>query len=345
MSAAIDVAVITGAGGAHLDSYFTGLAETVECGGVHVVDPSGASEELARAKLGAKLARFERNVEAVLGTSPPPLALVSVESVAAPPLIRAALEAGCHVAAEKPSCVRGADFAALVDLAQKKHRHLQLALGNRMRGSAQHARGLVRSGALGKLYGVELHIIADQTRLTKPAYHKTWFADKSRAGGGHLMWLGIHWIDLVMFISGAKIVEVAAFTGVVGGQPISVEDSAAVACRFDAGFFGTITSGYYLDKGYHSHIKIWGSHGWLELEPHGEVQLQWYSTKDGPTAAVRRYEGPYDTANYTPFVRNAVRSAMDLEPPMISPEEGLRALQTVFASYAAAATRTTQPVA
>src|SRR3712207_8124755 len=43
----------------------------------------------------------------------------------------------------------------------------------------------------------------------------------------------------------------AGFTTVVGGQPIEVEDSATVALRFDSGALGTITSGYYLDRGYH----------------------------------------------------------------------------------------------
>mgnify|MGYP003341879855 CR=1 FL=1 len=35
------------------------------------------------------------------------------------------------------------------------------------------------------------------------------------------------------------------------------------------GTLGTLNSGYYLDKGYHSMIKIWGSSGWLEMRKHG----------------------------------------------------------------------------
>ena len=42
----------------------------------------------------------------------------------------------------------------------------------------------------------------------------------------------------------------------VGGQPIDTEDSAVVALRFDNGMLGTLTSGYYLDRGYHSLLKI-----------------------------------------------------------------------------------------
>jgi len=225
-----------------------------------------------------------------------------------------------------------------------KHRQLCLALGNRMRGTVQEAQRMIHSGQIGQVYGVELHIIADQTRLKSPAYHKSWFADRARAGGGHLIWLGIHWIDLVMFLTGAKIVETAGFTGIVGGQPLKAEDSAAMAVRFDNGSLGTITSGYYLDKGYHSHIKIWGSHGWLLLEPHGAVQLQWYSTKE-PAPQVRQYDGPVDTANYTPLVTACVRAALGLQPPPLTAAESLRALQVVFACYRAAESGQTQKLA
>jgi hypothetical protein len=41
------------------------------------------------------------------------------------------------------------------------------------------------------------------------------------------------------------VTQVAGFAGVVGGQPLEVEDSSAMAIRFDNGCFGTMTSGYH----------------------------------------------------------------------------------------------------
>jgi predicted dehydrogenase len=71
-----------------------------------------------------------------------------------------------------------------------------------------------------------------------------------------------------MYISGSRIRDVAALTANVGGQPIDTEDSAVVALRFDNGILGTLTSGYYLNRGYHSLLKIWGSGGWVALQKH-----------------------------------------------------------------------------
>jgi predicted dehydrogenase len=339
----ITVAVLTDAGGAHVDSYFAGLAATEEVESVVVADPSGGCEAAAKKTLGAKLKAFGREHAKALAGHHPALALVTLEAVNAPPVIKTALDANCHVLAEKPSCVRAADFEPLVRLAEMKHRHLSLALANRLRGTVQAARKLIQSGQLGQIYGCELHIIADQTRLKNPAYHKSWFADRARSGGGHLMWLGIHWIDLIMHMTGSKIVEAAGFTGIVGGQPLKAEDSAAMALRFDNGSFGTLTSGYYLDHGYHSHIKVWGSNGWLQLEPHGGDPLKWYINTETPHE-VRNYAGPAEQASYTPIVRTCARASLDLEPPPVTGAECLHVLKTVFACYRAAETGQSQKV-
>ena len=71
-----------------------------------------------------------------------------------------------------------------------------LALANRLNPEMAAARQMVADGVIGKIFGLEMHLIADQTRLTRPAYHDKWFAHKDRAGGGHLIWPGIHWLDL-----------------------------------------------------------------------------------------------------------------------------------------------------
>ncbi len=340
----IKVGLITGAGGAHLSAYFSALAQTDEVASVALSDPSEQSLTSARNTLGGKLSNVYRDHARMLATEKPVMALVSLEAAKAPPVIAAALEAGCHVFAQKPACVRAEDFQKLATQADSKHLYLMLALANRINPPIIAARRLVHTGRIGKVYGLEMHLIADQTRLTRPAYHKTWFAQRTRAGGGHLSWLGIHWLDLAMFITGSKIAEVSGFAGNVGGQPIDIEDSAAIGLKFDNGTFGTLTSGYYLDRGYHSHIKIWGSQGWLHLEPMKDVPLQWYSTRNTPDSKTQQYEGPKEPKGYTPFVRAAVRACAGLQEPPVTADESLHVLQTVFSFYRAAQSGTSQRV-
>ena len=68
-----------------------------------------------------------------------------------------------------------ADFEALTRKAQGKHRHLMLALANRVHAPVREARRLIRTGKLGKIYGVEIHLVADQTRLKSEDYRKAWY--------------------------------------------------------------------------------------------------------------------------------------------------------------------------
>lgn len=242
--------------------------------------------------------------------------------------------------AEKPACVRAEDFAPLVELANTRKQHLQLAFANRVDPVMREARRLVQSPAIGKLYGMEMHTIADQTRLTKPAYHKTWTAKKDRSGGGHLMWLGIHWLDLANYITGAEITQIAGFTANVGGQPIDTEDAAAVALKFSNGALGTLTSGYYIDKGKHLFLKFWGANGWLEIHhDRPEMPMEW-QTFGQPV----QHMPPTKQGGYTPWVQHVVRAAAGLEPPVLTANESLRALRTVFAGYKAAESGRTQTV-
>lgn len=340
----IKVALMTHTGGAHLGDYFGSLAQIDEAASVVLSDVDGHSEEAARAALGPKLTAVYRNHAEMLAREKPKLAMVTYEAALAPPVIAAALEAGCHVFAEKPSCVEAEDFAKLVKLADSKHLHLMLALANRTRPDILAAKKLIADGTFGKQYGIEVHIIADQTRLRSPTYRQGWQAHKDRAGGGHLIWLGIHWLDLTTQLTGARINEVVAFAGNVGGQPIDVEDAAAISMRFDNGMLGTFTSGYYLDRGYHMHIKLWGEQGWIELTPRSTPAFRYQVYNDPEHPDVQEYAGVMLPSSYLHFVREAVQAAAGLREPPITGAEGLRVLQTVFACYQAAETGMRQRV-
>ena len=332
------VGVITHEGGAHLGHYFSSLAETAEAGSVVLCDPSEKSVPQARKALGDKLSAVYSDPAVMLKRAKPSMALISMEPSAAPSAIDAALDAGCHVFAEKPACLGVDDFRPLVAKANQRGLYLMLALANRLHPAIQEARRLVEEGEIGRIFGLEMHFIADQTRLTRAAYHKTWYAQKARASGGHLIWLGIHWLDLATYITGSMIREVSAFTANVGRQPIDVEDSAAVTMRFDNGALGTHTSGYYLDRGYHEHIKIWGSCGWMELDLLADVPLSWCSTKGENASKVRQFKAPEGPTGYQPFVRAAVRASAGLQAPPITANESLAALNNVFSAYESAET-------
>jgi predicted dehydrogenase len=329
----IKVALLTHAGGAHVSAYLNALAECEECESVVVADPDARFKMEANEVLGDKLKGFYTNFLELLAAEQPAMAIVTLEARLAPPVIDRALEAGCHVFAEKPASVKLSDYEELVKKADSKHRLLMLALANRTNPEVMAARELVESGKLGKIYGVDMHLVADQTRLTRASYQQQWFADRNRAGGGHLIWLGIHWLDLAMYITQSSIVETEGYITNIGGQPVNIEDSATAILKFDNGTLGTMTSGYYLDKGYHTHLQVWGSTGWLRVDTVGSLPLEWYTTTGEMAGTVQQFEGDREPRGYSPFIRAAVRAAAGLDEPPISNTDSLRALQVVHAIY------------
>ncbi len=341
MNKQISVAVLTNETGAHLSAYFSALKEIDEVKGVYLSDPSQQQVALAQKHLGSKLNQVYQKPETLFQNVKPELALVTMEARQAPQAIHLALEQGCHVFAEKPACLSVQQFEPLVQIAESKHLHLSLALANRMNPEIRFAKSLIKEGTIGKIYGVEMTLLADQTRLANPAYHKSWYAHKERAGGGFLSWLGIHWLDLSMYLTESSITDVSGFTALVGGQPISVEDSAALAFRYEAGFLGTLTSGYFMNRGYQSMIKIWGSKGWLEMVPFQERHLEWTLNHNGKKY---RFDQAVEPRGYTPAVRKAVQAAAGSGDPLLTSRESLRIVRTIYAFYDAAQSGKSQTI-
>ncbi len=199
-------------------------------------------------------------------------------------------------------------------------------------------------GALGKLYGASLYFIADQTRLHSPQYQSSWYASKERAGGGNLIWLGIHYVDALQFISGQTVSRVSGFAANVGGTPLQVEDSAAVVMEFNGGMVGTLTSGYYLDRGYQGQIRIWGSAGWIHADLISGASLEWRLYGSNRT---EKLAAPPDAANglYARFIQAAVDAARGAAAPPVTGTECVSALHAVFALYDAASSGRTQRLA
>lgn len=323
-----------------MSAYLSALATAQDCDEVVLADPDNHWTAEARKVLGSKLTETYTDYSQLLAKESPKLCLVSMEAKDAPPVIASALEAGAHVFSEKPACVALQQFEQLADLADSKHLHLMLAFANRLNPETLVARKMIRQGRLGKIFSVDLHIVADQTRLSKPAYHQSWYADKTRAGGGHLIWLGIHWLDLAMHLTGQTITQVTGAVANVGNQPITAEDSAVATLRFDSGILGTLNSGYYLNSGYHTQIRIWGSQGWLNLDSVGPEKLTWYENSGPNAKQVQKFAEPTEPRGYSPYVEQVVSAIANDKAPPITTSESLNAIRTVFAIYQAAETGT-----
>ncbi len=348
---ALRVGVITQQNGSHLGIYFPAIAASTSVAEVAVADSSGTTFASAKKLLGEH-SNFKpfRDPTEMLSEFRPDLVLVSLASHAAPTRIREALSAGCHVLAEKPACVRAEDFAPLVRLASEKNLNLMLALPNRLAPATLRAKEIVDAGWLGKLYGVTFFQVKDQARLTRPDYQDSWFAFRDQAGGGHLIWLGIHDLDRVFFITDDRVARVTGFVNNVGGQPVEIEDAEAVSFQFQSGMVGTFQGGYYLEGGsYQAGTTLWGSRGWMRMSGHrgadgSQRSFQWYSTHADAPRGVQTEEERGDVNAYQLLVQAAIDAARGARTAPLSGEDCLHVLNVIFGAYRAAETGTTQSI-
>lgn len=109
----------------------------------------------------------------------------------------AALEAGKHVICEKPMALTAGDAARMVQAAEKNGCILTIGHQSRFSPAAQYLHELCASGALGTIYYVRSEMLR---RRGVP----TWghFLNKERQGGGCLIDLGTHAIDLALWMLG-----------------------------------------------------------------------------------------------------------------------------------------------
>jgi predicted dehydrogenase len=120
----------------------------------------------------------------------------------------AALRAGRHVVCEKPLGVSAAETAALVELAADSGLVNAVCFNLRFSPHNHNAAGMVRDGTLG------------EPRYVTGAYHQDWLLEETdwnwrlvaeRQGNLRAVAdIGSHWLDLVGFVSGRRIVEVLA---------------------------------------------------------------------------------------------------------------------------------------
>ena len=114
------------------------------------------------------------------------------------PYALAALRAGKHVALDKPFALSAAEAAKVIAEAKAKRRVFTVAMNWRFSKDAQAIRAIVANGELGDIYHAKTYVL----RRTGSPRFGTWFCNKSLAGGGALLDIGVHFLDMCLYLIG-----------------------------------------------------------------------------------------------------------------------------------------------
>lgn len=170
---------------------------------------------------------------------------LDVVSIATPnkfhkPLTLAAFKAGCHVLCEKPMAMNAAEGREMITAAQKAKKRLMINFSYRFTEQSWALKKQVKSGVLGDVYFART---VWHRRRGLPGFGG-WFGQKTLAGGGPLIDLGVHRLDLALWlmnypkpdwVMGSIYHEIAAALAKKAGKQFDVEDLAAGFIKFKNG--------------------------------------------------------------------------------------------------------------
>ncbi len=177
-----------------------------------------------------------------------------------------ALERGVAVFCQKPLGRNVAEARAVVDAARRADRLLCVDLSYRFTEGMRRIREVVASGELGHIYAVDL--------VFHNAYgpDKPWFYDPALSGGGCVMDLGVHLVDLALWTLNNPGIGSASGKLFAGGKPLKdsasqVEDYAVATVELDTGAVVQLACSWKLQAGCDAVISatFYGTKGGVSL--------------------------------------------------------------------------------
>jgi len=218
--------------------------------------------------------------------------LIDAVSVCTPnnthlPLTIAALRAGKHVLCEKPIAMNGREARLMVQAAKRARRILMTAQSMRYGGNARFLKQMAESGRLGEIY------YAKGMMFRRAGIPRGWFQDSKQSGGGPIVDLGVHVLDLMWWVMGTPR-PVMAFAATfdhlgragegmgtwgVNYRPgrFSVEDLGVALVRFADGRAAGVEVSWATHTEDLFMLRLFGTRGGAQLYP----SLVLYETQDG----------------------------------------------------------------
>lgn len=259
-----------------------------------------------------------------------------------------ALAAGKHTLCEKPMAMNVQQAEEMIQAAKKADKILMVGQNNRFRSDAMYLKSLVDEGKLGQVY----HAKTGWVRRNGIPGWGSWFTQKELAGGGPLIDIGVHMLDLTLWLLGhPKPVSVLGQTYAQFGPHkkglsewgrrdegghFDVEDMAVAMITFENGL--TLT----LDASWASHIDkenvflhLYGREGGTSLnlmEDRLTLYQDWRGTPATTEIVPRR-----DNERVRLF-QNFMDSIAKGATPLCTPEQALYINRLIEAIYASAKT-------
>ena len=261
----------------------------------------------------------------------------------------AALRADKHVFCEKPMALNAAQARRMRDEADRSKRAFQMGMAWRFRPESKVIRAAVERGDLGHVYHMRVVL---RRRRGIPGLGG-WFTTRARSGGGALIDIGVHFLDLVMWLAGhwhplrASAQTYAAFgprmkdyhyVGMWAGPPkldgvFDVDDYATGLIRFDGNATLALEIAWAGNHRDESYVELIGDRGGVRAFDGGDLT---FLTEHADRPADLQ---PHFDAGGNQFEDQAahfVAACLGRTTPAATADQGLTAMEVLDAVYRSA---------
>ncbi len=249
----------------------------------------------------------------------------------------AAAEAGKHILCEKPMAMTVEEAVKMIEATEKAGVTLMMGFSHRFQNFNQLAKKLVDQGLIGDLFMIRVRF-AHEGPYTSWYATSDWFFNPREAGGGALLDMGIHAIDICRWFGG-EITSISAKIATLK-KDIDAEDNAIALLTFPGKCLGYFEVGWTSKPGF-TGIELYGSEGSMIIDYATPIKV--LTTKDWPEeveASLKRgmmgkwyYPKGVEGGGWLVEVAHFVKCLKENKKPLTTGEDGLAAVKVAKAAY------------
>ena len=259
--------------------------------------------------------------------------------------IRLALEAGLDIFVEKPMANTVEECRKVVDLVKKCGRTLMIGHSSRFIDAIEKMKDVVDKGYIGNLETLTMEEVINGpfAHGAVPTPVPEWWFDPKKVGGGVMLDLGYHLIDLFRFFTGGECTVLSCCLDHKLNLPM--EDGAIVILQSrHCSAKGIINVGWYqksIFPKFNFRVILHGNAGYISSDEFVPRNMYLYAIQEGAKNLFRRIIGKkikplsytyYFTAYYKELQHffDCIKQGLN---PSVSPVDGLRTIEVIEETY------------
>ena len=243
----------------------------------------------------------------------------------------AAADAGKHILLEKPMGLNPDEVVQMLEYCDARNIKLGVAFMMRFHGAHEEMKKIISSGRIGRV--VSAHAIFNTNSVVVPG---KWRQTKAYSGGGAMMDMGIHCIDLLQYLTGLKAETVTAICGNQIHRYPDVEDAGTVVMKMSNGAIFSVGANFNIPyQAGGSSFAVYGTMGSLTARMTlGQTEIGEVYCTSMNVPECRDVLIPYDDKNmYTKQIEAFSDAVLFDKPVPVSGEDGLLDQRIVAAAY------------